>query len=226
MTVYYFSCSGRSRKIAEFFSEFSVTGAIEIENGLIPVEKEAAVVVFPVYCQSIPKAVKNFLSRLKSEWVILVATYGGIRHGNVLYEAAKIFEGKVAGGAYVPMSHSYLGGDLEFDRNALLPLIHKLENPQEATIEKHGKNLFAGFFPALRSRMGVKLIKGDGCNGCGRCERICPEEAIRNGKTGNRCNRCLKCVYECPNGARHFKLRGAMKKYLSVPKENTVKIYL
>jgi anaerobic sulfite reductase subunit C len=61
--------------------------------------------------------------------------------------------------------------------------------------------------------VGIIAIKvptgvGPDCNGCGRCETVCREEAIRitDGKaqiTPAQCVGCGQCIRECPVGAIH-----------------------
>ena len=98
---------------------------------------------------------------------MLIATYGGISYGNVLYEAQKIVQGEVIAGAYIPIGHTFLNGDYEFDKEYLLPITERIKTPQKVHIPKTRKNPLANNFPALRSRIGVKLTREKQCNNCG-----------------------------------------------------------
>jgi ferredoxin len=61
--------------------------------------------------------------------------------------------------------------------------------------------------------IGVKILYkkyrvGDGCNGCGVCEKLCPVCAIvmKDGKPvfTNKCEHCQGCVDQCPLRAIQF----------------------
>ncbi|MFP3928734.1 MAG: ferredoxin family protein [Desulfobacteraceae bacterium] len=57
--------------------------------------------------------------------------------------------------------------------------------------------------------MGINWIDTDKCNGCGHCEKICPQDVIRiNPETSKAvitylrdCQSCFLCELECPTGA-------------------------
>ena len=111
--IYCFSGSGHSLAVAK---ELSQMLDCEIRpNDNKTATEDTAAVVFPVYCQNIPKPVKRFLKGLEAKYVALIATYGKISYGNVLYEAQKLLHRLVIAGAYIPMGHTYLDGDCEFD---------------------------------------------------------------------------------------------------------------
>jgi ferredoxin len=168
-----------------------------------------------VYCQNIPKPVKRFLKGLEAKYIALVATYGKISYGNVLYEAQKLLHGQVIAGAYIPMGHTFLDGDCRFDATQLLPIVQRIKAPRQVAIPKTAKNPLANIFPGLRSRIGVTIKKGDNCLSCGLCERICPVGAIRNGRIHSQCIRCLHCVTSCPQKALQYKNSRVLDAYLN-----------
>lgn len=213
MTVYCFSGSGHSLAVAK-----ALAGMLDCDVRLIGAAGEAAedpvAVVFPVYCQNIPQPVKRFLKKLEAKQVALIATYGKISYGNVLYEARKHLRGKVIAGAYIPMGHTFLDGDYKFDTTQLLPIAHRIKTPRQVTIPKTRKNPLANIVPGLRSRVGVKILKGDNCDNCGLCEKNCPVGAIRNGRLHSQCIRCLRCVTNCPQNALQYKNCRILDAYL------------
>lgn len=214
--VYYFSGSGNTKEVATHIAQELDFPLEEIFKNT-PDRTETAVVVFPVYCQNIPKPVKRFLETLECEKIALIATYGRISHGNVLKECEKIVKAKIVAAAYVPCNHSYLAVNDGFDKASLKPLITKIKQSNAmdcVKIPKARKNVFANFMPSLRSRIGVKIIKTDSCTDCGKCGEICPANAIKNGITNKNCIRCLKCVTYCPNNALSFKLSRVLSDYL------------
>lgn len=215
--VYYFSGSGNTKEVATHIAQELDFPLEEIFKNT-PDRTETAVVVFPVYCQNIPKPVKRFLESLECNKIALIATYGRISHGNVLKECEKIVKTKIVAAAYVPYKHSYLDVNDCYDEVSLKPLITKIKQSNAVDcvkIPRAKKNVFANFMPSLRSRIGVKIIKTDSCTDCGKCGEICPANAIKNGITDKNCIRCLKCVTYCPNRALTFKCSRILTRYLN-----------
>lgn len=223
-TVYCFSGSGHSFAVARFFAE-KLKCEIK-EHCITDQEVEISVVVFPVYCQNIPKPVKALLKKLTSKYIVLIATYGRISYGNVLNEAQKLVQGQVIAGAYVPIGHTFLNGDYSFDSDALMPILKRIEAPEIVCIPRSFKNPLSNIFPAFRSRIGVKIIKQNQCSHCGICEKNCPVEAIRNGITNSKCIRCLRCVTNCPKNALQYKNRSILKTYLESYHKDEFVLYL
>lgn len=215
ISVFYFSGNGHSRTVAEYIAKELNCDCVDI---CVPESSaqsfETAVAVFPVYCQNIPKPVKAFLKMLDAKNVALLATYGKISCGNVLFEAEKLVKGRVIAGAYVPTGHSFLNGKAEFDKNALLMLCERIKSPIAITVPKRTKHVFANLFPAWRSRIGVRIKKNGSCDGCGMCDAVCPMNAMRLGTPNSKCIRCLKCVSSCPQKALKFENSFVLNKYL------------
>lgn len=215
-SVFCFSGSGHSLAVAEFLAEKLGCGVTQIGRPNPPETSfpETAIVVFPVYCQNIPAPVKEFLKRLPAQSVALIATYGRVSYGNVLWEAQGLITGTVIAGAYVPTGHTFLPGDGDFDREGLLPILDKIKNPRPIQIPRSKKDFIADVFPAWRSRMGVKLTASNRCNGCNICGENCPMGAIQKGKPNRNCIRCLRCVSLCPQKALHFQNSRILNRYL------------
>ena len=212
ITVFCFSGSGHSLAVAKELSQMLDCEIRPIDNKTTTAD--TAVVVFPVYCQNIPKPVKRFLKGLEAKYVALIATYGKISYGNVLYEAQKLLHRQVIAGAYIPMGHTFHDGDCEFDVTQLMPIVRRMKAPRQVTNPKTVKNPLANIFPSLRSRIGVKIKKGSNCCNCGLCERSCPVGAIRNGRIHSQCIRCLRCVTNCPQKALQYKNSRILDTYL------------
>ena len=213
ITIYCFSGSGHSLAVSKELSKLLDCEIRPLDNKATT--EDIAVVVFPVYCQNIPKPVKRFLKGLEAKYVALIATYGKISYGNVLYEAQKLLQGQVIAGAYIPMGHTFLDGDCEFDATQLLPIVGRMKAPRQAAIPKTFKNPLADIFPGLRSRIGVRIKKGGNCCNCGLCERSCPVGAIRDGRIHSQCIRCLRCVTDCPQKALQYKKSRILDAYLN-----------
>lgn len=213
--IYYFSGSGHSFAVAKALCEILRCKIVEIDCEIKKVLKEdVAVIIFPVYCQNIPKPVKNFLKNLFAKHIVLIATYGKISYGNVLHEAQKNVHGDVIAGAYIPIGHTFLNGDCSFNTDCLLQIAKRIKNPKKVQISKSHKDLLANIFSGFRSRVGTKIIKNEFCDNCGICEKRCPIKAIKQGRITSRCIRCLRCVANCPKGALRYENSWILNKYL------------
>ena len=224
ITIYCFSGSGHSLAVSKVLAQMLDCEIRPVDSKTVT--DDVAVVTFPVYCQNIPKPVKQFLKRMRAKHIVLIATYGKISYGNVLYEAQKLLRGQVIAGAYIPMGHTFLDGDYDFDATQLRPIVQRIKSPQQVTIPKTPKNPWANIFPGLRSRIGVKIKKGDNCVNCGLCEKNCPVGAIRNGRIHSQCIRCLHCVTNCPQKALQHKNIRILDEYLECYCKEKYVLYL
>lgn len=223
--IVYYSNTRQSKHIAEYLStklDYPLLDITKIENYTF----DNLVLVFPVYCQSIPDYVKAFLSRLCVDSLALLATYGRMCYGNVLWEIQKKYNHNIIAGAYIPTKHSYLEEKNFENLEGLDAIIEKIKKPSAVEFPKEYKNPFADFFKKSRSMLGVKIIKGTDCDECGACDKLCINNAIKNGITNSKCIRCLKCVTECPKKALSIKNRLPLRLYLSKKKLEKLVIYV
>ena len=236
--VCFYSETGETRRIAEFFAketgypliDITGTGVAQAKtNGNETFYYDNLVLCFPVHCQNIPGLVRDFLSESKIKNLTVIASYGKMNHGNVLYEVQKKYRKNIkaiVAAAYIPAKHSYITDDTSFnDLCVQEPLVKKIKNPSGIILPKLKKNPLANLFPKRRSRTGIKIYKNSACKRCGLCESLCNYAAIKNGVTNNKCIRCLKCVKICPESALSFKPTFFMKKYLERKKITDTIIY-
>ena len=224
--VIYYSNTGESQKIATYLAQKAEYALIDLTR-MPTCVFDNAILVFPVHCQNLPAAVKKCLLTITAKNLAIIATYGKMRHGNVLWEAQKLWQGNVIAAAYVPTKHTYLPGDTTFTQMEKLDaIIHKFSNPTPITVPRARKSIFAGVFDGARSRVGVKLRRTKQCADCNECATVCPNNAIKRGKPNGKCIRCLKCVHHCPQKALVFSLRLPMRLYLKKRKVDELKIYV
>ena len=224
--VVFYSNTGQSKAIATYFAN-------QLGYPLADMEIKCAeyyqnlVLVFPVHCQNIPDIVKSFLKNISVENLTVVATYGKMCCGNVLYEIQKNYQKNIVAGAYIPTKHSYIDNDDAFcDLDELNPIVEKVKEPSYIQLPRLYKNPLADIFPKLRSRIGLAIQKNADCSGCNLCAERCSFGAIKSGKTNSNCIRCLKCVESCPCEALKIKLGMPLKLYLRKKKSNKIIIYV
>lgn len=222
--VIYYSNTNESFHIATYLmNQFHYEGynIVNLENFTF----HNLVIVFPVYSQNIPYEVKKQLKKIRANKIILIATYGKMSYGRVLYESQKILCGKVVGAAYIPTKHAYVSEDKPFNEYHLLDkFIACFNNDKEVIIPRTKKNIFANFLINLRAKLGVKIVKNNDCDMCNVCHQFC--EAIVAGKTNGKCIRCMRCVENCPKKSLSFKQNIFMRKYLKKVRCNQFVFYI
>lgn len=224
--VVFYSNTGQSRSVAEYFANKLGYSLVDIESGYESFYKNL-VLVFPVHCQNIPDIVKAFFKKVDLENLTIIATYGKMCCGNVLYEIQKKYQQNIVAGAYIPTKHSYIKDDDIFqDYEALNTIVEKIKNPSYIQLPKLYKNPIADIFPKLRTRLGLKIRKNANCNGCALCSEKCSFDAIKNGVTNNKCIRCLKCVDICPHQALKIQIGLPLRLYLRKKKVDKLIIYV
>ena len=103
--VVFYSNTGESRAIAAYLADKLGYRLAALEDE--KTEKyQSLVLVFPVYCQSIPRTVAAFLKKAEAQRLAVIAAYGKMHHGNVLYEIKTQYRKNIVAGAYVPTRHA------------------------------------------------------------------------------------------------------------------------
>lgn len=219
--IFCFSGTGHSMAVAKFFADSLKTEITDISQDMaIPyTQSEISIVVFPVYCGNIPIPVKSVLPKINSKFFVLIATYGRISTGNVLWESSKLVNGTIIAAEYVPTGHTYLNEPPEFDVDILKMILLHIEHPKEIILRKERKGILPVIFPNFRSRLGIKIYRTADCNNCTLCEKNCPMQAITEGNIDKRCIRCLCCVKNCPKKALKVSYNPFLKKYLKHKRE-------
>lgn len=224
--VIFYSNTGHSKKVATYFANQLGYPLLDIETKCAEHYRDL-VLVFPVHCQNIPDIVKAFLKNISANNLTVIATYGKMCCGNVLYEIQRNYQKNIVAAAYIPTKHSYINNDDLFcDFDKLKPIVEKIKEPSYIKLPKLYKNPLANIFPKLRSRLGLTIQKSASCSGCNLCTERCSFGAIKSGVINDRCIRCLRCVESCPRQALKIRLSLPLKLYLRKKKTNNFIIYI
>ncbi|MFH1368508.1 MAG: EFR1 family ferrodoxin [Elusimicrobiota bacterium] len=205
-TIYYFSGTGNSFKVAKEIS--ALIGNAE----LIPIPKvineEADLsadrigIVFPVYVWGMPLIVADFVKKMKAakdKYIFGVVTYGGFPAGT-LVQLARLLKNKgmkLSAGYGIKMPGNYTpmyGAIPEAKQNLQFAgagektkiIAEAVKDAKPGPVEK--SNFLANlFFSSILYNAGISHMRGadknfrvqDKCNGCGICYKVCPAGNIK-----------------------------------------------
>lgn len=199
----------------------------------VPKEIDYVIIAFPVYADTLPDIVTEYLNKLliRNVPVSLIAGYGNIHIGKALFNAKTIIENKgnvVCSGCGIVSAHSYNGSKLQIAVNEpsdkklkvlnqfILESINKVEQASQLTMCKtetpEGHIRFLArtpqkLFPQIFIKQPKVIQKL--CDHCNVCIKSCPAGAIDDKLNidNNKCIRCLACVKNCKNNARLLETR-------------------
>jgi ferredoxin len=171
--------------------------------------------VFPSYYGNLPRAVRAFVERIEIKpdtYVFAVVTKGGVGLGTVsaLHAALKAKGVKLSFGRCVHMPANYVASYNPANVDKCEKAIIKAEKCLDkfaAMISARAQSVKKLKLTANNLYKNIEALDtafsaGDGCSGCGLCERICPVRNIRmeNGKPEwlHRCEHCMACISWCP----------------------------
>ena len=227
--LFCFSGGGHSRAAADILAKnlnipvTDITAPAERVTQPPAIAPTISVIVFPVYCQRMPRPVRTFLRNLSEGYVVPVAVWGCVSHGDVLRQAQRAARVPTVAAAYIPAGHSYLPATDDEnlpDRSALARLATAVrtlaQSPPRSSVclPRAPRNPLADLFPGWRSRLSVRLTRGADCSHCGICTAACPASAMHDGIPDNHCIRCLHCVSVCPRHALSFSCSHLLIRYL------------
>lgn len=205
-TLYYFSGTGNSLKIARDLSE-----RIE-ESELVPIAKiwqkdhiastsEKVGLIFPLYYFGLPKIVYDFVNKIeldKTNYLFAVITRGGDLDGVPFEQLEEILRKKsktLSAGFFIQMPNNYvIVPDItpeEIQKKMFNKAKYIIENITEC-VKENRKNIEIDVNEKKKKRLervnntfrksvlenDKFFFADDNCNTCGVCEKICPVNNI------------------------------------------------
>lgn len=226
MTIYYFSATGNSLKMAmDIASKRKDIVIRKIGIDIIDKHPETKEIgfIFPVYMGTIPDIVRKFLLNFpfeKDVYYYSICTYY-LYKGNTLSSVGRLLKDKgvvLNYGAYLSTVGNCLK-EYEVSMNKRIKVLEqakrdsaiivndilsKKENSPIGyckTMERFHQFLFKLVFASTHKQFTLE----NNCISCGRCEKLCPVNniSINDGvpKWGKSCIACHACVHWCPQNA-------------------------
>jgi ferredoxin/flavodoxin len=232
--IVYYSGTGSTAKVAETMKELlekngnrvTITSLRENDRPYSPVDEDLLIVIFAVYAFGSPFIVRDWIHSLPPvnglPTVVLSVSGGGEVFPNSACRlvAIKALEKKGFSVFYERMLVMPSNWIINVPDKISVRLLTVLPDRLAAIIDDllHGTVLrkrtglfkrFASGINKYESSAGKsfasKFILSDKCNGCGLCEKGCPNANIhmQNGLPvfGKNCLLCLNCIYSCPQKA-------------------------
>ena len=232
-TIYYFSGTGNSLKVAKDLSEqLEDSKIVQISKNNMSILKDTQSdrigIVFPVYFYGIPVMVKNFIENLqinKNAYVFAIATCGAMV-GTSLDQIKKILNKKdinlsASFGIIMPGNDQLLYSPVAQEKQDKLfkneqDQVYKIastikgnqqvEYKVNAIINAFGKLLYTTFKP---KNVDKNFWTDEKCIGCGICSKVCPANNIvmyeGKPKWAHQCESCLACMQWCPQESIQYK---------------------
>ncbi len=221
-TIYYFSGTGNSLKIAKDISKgisncrLRHIAATMAPGEAAPGASEKVGIVFPVYVDGLPLIVEAFLRGLKTHpdsYLFAVANYGGAVGGSLL-QADNILREQgcrlsAAFGLKMPDNTQILfppsseeEQKQDFDREVIdaATIAGKIETGISAgldLIQNAQRSLGASWQrpPFDPRKMAANFTADDRCDGCALCEQVCPVNNVAiEGARPQWLDRCEQCL--------------------------------
>ncbi len=225
-TIYYFTGTGNSLKIAKDIAEkISESILVQINKKLMdsaikPVRGKIGI-IFPVYADGLPLIVERFVNDLnidKNAYVFAVANFGGAagmslfqlddllaKKGIILSAAFEILMPDNTQILFPPLSPEEQVECLKTELEQI-PKIARIINEEKidlACIEplrKKGKSWTRLKFEPCMMEKDFRC--SEKCDSCGICEKVCPVNNIvmKAGRPAwqGSCEQCLACMQWCP----------------------------
>ncbi|NSB14898.1 EFR1 family ferrodoxin [Clostridium beijerinckii] len=230
-TIYYFTGTGNSLKIAKDLSE-NITNCRLVRickrnMNINEVTSERIGFVFPVYYRGLPKMVASFIKNLDvnlGKYFFAVANFGS--YAALTFEQIDILL-RSKGKSLSANFSVEMPGNMWFVYypHPKEDFINRMNNQSRITINiaRMINNNYENNIPVIKNRDKEEKMYEDfnpnnidenfwvneKCIGCGICSNVCPAENIEiieaKPSWEHRCEQCLACIHLCPQTAIEFK---------------------
>lgn len=235
--IFYFTGTGNSLLASKILANHLGDEAVDISEMIqnrnmsfrIPTGEKLGF-VFPIYYSGLPHIVEKFIREVNITaeddcYTFAVITCGGSAAGADI-QLKKVLEEKTMHADYiaqVKMTDNYIVMfELDDEKKAaertniakaeLLEIAENISAGKKGGFNSHisGKLANAVMQPMYHMlRKTKKFFADEDCVSCGKCERICPVDAIKmqNGKPQwikDKCEHCMACINRCPKKAIQY----------------------
>jgi ferredoxin/flavodoxin len=233
-TIYYFSGTGNSLKVAkDIAAQLKDTEIIQIckENMYNNKTTSSKIgIVFPVYVSGMPLLVKDFIEKLKipkETYVYTVVTFGASAGASIAQlekqlklkgiDLSAAFKIKMPGNYQVMYPPFSEGKQKKYFKNEELKITEIVRNINNNEIIKFsgvgetigktvGGMMYSSFKPYEKDK---NFWTDEKCNACGICSNVCPANNIKmnDGKPQweHKCEQCVACLQWCPQKSIQYK---------------------
>ena len=232
-TIYYFSGTGNSLKVARSISESIedcklIPIAQEFNKNSIKCNSNSVGFVFPIYFSGLPQIVYKFIKKLeldKTEYIFAIITRGVSIRGAAFYQIKKLLKEKsiVPSAIYfitmvannitkynipTPKKEQKINERANIKIEEITRLIKNQETSRNRIIPFPIFSIMNKNFRKRVNKSDKEFRVNNDCNSCAICAKVCPVKNIIlvNGKPkwNQRCQGCLSCIHLCPQKAIQF----------------------
>jgi ferredoxin/protein involved in ribonucleotide reduction len=230
MTIYYFTATGNSLKVAKQLGTKLISIPKAIKSNDFKIEDDVVGIATPIFGFNMPRVVKRFIKEIKitASYVFLIGTYGNMYagFGKTVKKYFKKWNVQLNYVNTIKMVDNYLGAFEVNDQINKIPqknydstfelIENDIKNRKSFIVPYQPKTHLVGLMVALvpysifDEKAGSKNITIDAkCVNCETCTKVCPVDniIIKNKivSIGLHCEQCLACVHNCPVRAIHYK---------------------
>jgi len=233
-TIYYFSGTGNSLKVAKDISDgLKDTEIIQIcrnNIGFNNTTSKKIGFVFPVYVSGMPLLVKEFIEKVeipKDAYIYSVVTFGASAGASIsqlerilTYKGIKLsaaFKMKMPGNyqvMYSPFSEKKQKRCFENEKENITKIVKSINSGEivksNGAIDKVMKSVGSMMYSSFDPYEKDENFWTDGkCNGCGICAKVCPANNIimndQKPQWQHKCEQCVACMQWCPQKSIQYK---------------------